>query len=380
MDLSRRIFSDVHVEVRYLFDKFWRWPVISGIAVCAYGYGVSAMFGDQYFVASSLYVGAWVLLAAWIVGQCKTDGRKLVTIIFVALLAAGAIALSLWWVKHTHEQIAKQGDVTPQIIAFIWAHTTSIRGLPWQWILLGVVVAFLLFAVIHIKSTKLRGITPVLSNTGHEGCEREVHELKASIARWQRDVDASNTRNAVLEVDLEQAKTRTEEALTVLEDCDAELSRWRNSQLKIIFALREPYQRIYPSGGEQRVAYFIGIRSAVLVEDLVVEVDAFREDQPNNHRELYHLHEEGDEPPYKRSYSISPEDGVKLFPIYTIIEDIKPMAGYASYKQLKVEINEEADIPIAFMIIARGSNTLPRKQKIYLRTPLGGSAYPMFQD
>lgn len=130
----------------WIINRVWAW----GIPVFLYGLGVNAMFGDQYLVASGLYFAA-VLVAAIKTGiEAKSDSNKAGT--FFVLVAGSVVVfvLSIFWVKHTHDVLART-DATPQIIAWFSAHSIYFRSLPGRWILGGLIVGFVLSSIINVK-------------------------------------------------------------------------------------------------------------------------------------------------------------------------------------------------------------------------------------
>lgn len=54
--------GDLWKTVNWIFSKLWDWSVVAVGAPVIYGFGVNALFGDEYIVASILFFVAvlWV--------------------------------------------------------------------------------------------------------------------------------------------------------------------------------------------------------------------------------------------------------------------------------------------------------------------------------
>jgi hypothetical protein len=166
--------------VLWVVSRTWGW----GIALFLYGIGVNAMFGDQYIVASALYFAAILIAGIKVGAEAKADGKKFGTLLIIVVAALVVFIASLWWVKHTHEMLARQPDATPAIIAWVWAHTLYARSLPWRWILGSIATGFLFASIVNV----IRGRQNLASAS--EGCP----------ARWLHAIaenDRSEIQNAV---------------------------------------------------------------------------------------------------------------------------------------------------------------------------------------
>lgn len=96
--------------VTWLGEKLWRWEVVGILAPLLYGAGVSAMYGDNYTIAKSLYVAAVVLLTAKVLTWEETRAHKSRRSIgALSLVAAGSVLIaSLAWIGHRVQDHRKE--------------------------------------------------------------------------------------------------------------------------------------------------------------------------------------------------------------------------------------------------------------------------------
>jgi hypothetical protein len=160
----------------WLITRFWGW----GVAVFLSGLGLSAMFGDQYIAAAGFYFAAVVIAAVKLSLEAKADNKKAGTFPLILVGSVIVFVASLWWIKYTHEKLAKQPDATPAIVEWVWAHTTYVRSLPWRWIFISTVVGFVASSIISLK--RRRKILPLKTNG------KELALSDAYTDGWLREV------------------------------------------------------------------------------------------------------------------------------------------------------------------------------------------------
>lgn len=88
--------------INFIASALWRWDVTGIGSTLLYGFGVGAMYGDDYIVAGMLYVAGTAWLTARILAWEETrthPQRELVSggILIVAMLALGG---SGFWIRH----------------------------------------------------------------------------------------------------------------------------------------------------------------------------------------------------------------------------------------------------------------------------------------
>lgn len=130
-DLASGIASNIVSSVQWIWKEFWTWKVVGPITGGLYGFGVNAMYGNDFIIAAALYFVATVIIASKIWSQKEVGehpqrgGIRLVVI----LLSALVFVASLLWINHRkgfvalsklqppHEQIKpiRQPPIVPPI-------------------------------------------------------------------------------------------------------------------------------------------------------------------------------------------------------------------------------------------------------------------------
>lgn len=81
----------------------WRWEVIGVVAPALYGFGVAAMYGDNYRIAIALYFIAVILLMtkilSWEEIRKQVRSKKVLMVILVAAMGAASLWVSLKWIQ-----------------------------------------------------------------------------------------------------------------------------------------------------------------------------------------------------------------------------------------------------------------------------------------
>ena len=86
--------------LRWLGEKLWRWEAIAIGAPLIYGAGVSALYGDDYLVAATLYLVGLVWPAARFFAEVKAHKRKWRIRSLIAMSGLAVLAASLGWISH----------------------------------------------------------------------------------------------------------------------------------------------------------------------------------------------------------------------------------------------------------------------------------------
>lgn len=131
---------------------FWRWPVLSTVALFIGAVGVSAMYGDQYIVAACAYFICVTLLTARTIAESRARKEKAATAITIVLVGTLVLGVSLWLVKYTYEQKTKnQANLISIATAWIWPNLTVVAGrVPWRWVFPAVAAGFVFAALINV--------------------------------------------------------------------------------------------------------------------------------------------------------------------------------------------------------------------------------------
>jgi hypothetical protein len=223
--------------------------------------------------------------------------------------------------------------------------------------------------------------------TAHNSCETVITNLKSKVTRLQEqnetqgiqihvrdgDIkglkDASKNLQASFEEERFAHRGQLATAKARIEERDADLVKAKDqlkslSPLEIICSTEEPYRRVFPHGGKQRVAFYIGVRSSVPIKDLIVEIDVYNPQNPAIHQAPYQLHEETDEKPFKRSVAINDETDEKLFLVATVIEDVRKTMDSNTMITVHTNQGDFERFPGVWTVIARASNAVPCKRSL----------------
>src|SRR5579872_1968145 len=87
----------------WLWEKLWRWDVVTIGSPTIYGAGIAAMYGDDYPVAAVLYFAGIGWLAAKTLSWGETKARGKRAAISVLVLALLALTSSGGWILHREE-------------------------------------------------------------------------------------------------------------------------------------------------------------------------------------------------------------------------------------------------------------------------------------
>src|SRR6266508_4380654 len=89
----------------WLHSYLWQWTAILLIATLVYGFGVSAMYGNQYVAACVLFFVAITVVTARAIAATKKQEQRAGVIVIVVVVAVVISALSLGWVLYTKFQV-----------------------------------------------------------------------------------------------------------------------------------------------------------------------------------------------------------------------------------------------------------------------------------
>lgn len=96
------------VPIRFVWHLLWSWPVVSVGSAVIYGFGVNAMYGDDFVVARASYFVALAWLAAKVLAWKEIRGQESRTAIraLVSAVAVAVFVLSLLLVRHREKAVA----------------------------------------------------------------------------------------------------------------------------------------------------------------------------------------------------------------------------------------------------------------------------------
>jgi hypothetical protein len=106
------MFSSFVKSFKWVATKLWLWPVVGIVAVALFGAGVNAMYSDGYIAAAAFYSVGVLLLCAKAITWEEARGHEHSggIAVIVLLLGATILAAFLFWVRHTHAQLAKKNQ------------------------------------------------------------------------------------------------------------------------------------------------------------------------------------------------------------------------------------------------------------------------------
>jgi hypothetical protein len=90
------------ISVKWLLEKLWRWEVVGVGSTLLYGFGVGAMYADDYLVARCLYSAGLVWLIAKTLAWEETRRHQNRKAVSAGILVTGLICfgLSELWIQH----------------------------------------------------------------------------------------------------------------------------------------------------------------------------------------------------------------------------------------------------------------------------------------
>jgi len=117
--LKTRVRQVTHA-VQFLLQALWRWEAVGIGSTLLYGFGVAAMYGDDYIVADCLYFLGIVWLTTRVLAWEETKGHPQrrgvsVLILLCAVLAFGGSHL---WIQHRKfMHMAEKGEPKKEVVA-----------------------------------------------------------------------------------------------------------------------------------------------------------------------------------------------------------------------------------------------------------------------
>jgi hypothetical protein len=104
--------------VQFFVKAFWRWDVVGIGSTLLYGFGVGAMYGNDYLVAAALYfLGVtWLTskLLAW--EETRVHPQKNGISVVILILAAAIFTSSLFWIRHTWNAKISEGHPQKEVV------------------------------------------------------------------------------------------------------------------------------------------------------------------------------------------------------------------------------------------------------------------------
>ena len=105
--LLRDVFIGIQAGIEQLAALFWPWKFLAFVVPTLFGAGVSAMLGDQYGIAATLYFFSIFLPLIKFITETKNHPQRLGVVsvfVFAAILIFGG---SIKWIHHRQLQMAK---------------------------------------------------------------------------------------------------------------------------------------------------------------------------------------------------------------------------------------------------------------------------------
>jgi len=102
----------------WILEKLWRWDTVGVGSTLLFGFGVGAMYGNDYTIAGLLYIVSVGWLAAKLIAWEETTRHehRNAIITFVVVLGLLVAGLSLLWIRHqatTHEREVAESKPKP---------------------------------------------------------------------------------------------------------------------------------------------------------------------------------------------------------------------------------------------------------------------------
>lgn len=97
--------TPVKTIIQFILAALWRWDVVGIGSTLLYGFGVGAMYGDDYIIAILFYfLGVVWLTAKFLVWEeIKLHPKRSGISIVIIILAVIILGLSLLWTRHRHD-------------------------------------------------------------------------------------------------------------------------------------------------------------------------------------------------------------------------------------------------------------------------------------
>jgi hypothetical protein len=93
--------------VLWCLSKLWDWPVVSVVATLIYGFGVAALFGDEYIIAALLFSASIVSITAkaifWEEARKQENKKQISAIILV--FGGACLISSVLWIQHRRHAV-----------------------------------------------------------------------------------------------------------------------------------------------------------------------------------------------------------------------------------------------------------------------------------
>jgi hypothetical protein len=92
----------VKEAIQFVAKTLWRWDIVAICSPLLYGFGVGAMYGDDYVIAAGLYLVSivWLTAKAIVWEEIKGHSKRRGISILILILACLLFMASLEWVKH----------------------------------------------------------------------------------------------------------------------------------------------------------------------------------------------------------------------------------------------------------------------------------------
>lgn len=107
----------VRETIQFFAKGLWRWEVVAIGSPLIYGFGVGAMYADDYVVGAVLYfLGIARLSAKFLTWEeTKRHPQRMSVYLLVIIFAIGLFGGSLLWVTHRHTMhIAEKLEQSPK--------------------------------------------------------------------------------------------------------------------------------------------------------------------------------------------------------------------------------------------------------------------------